>query len=60
MDKNSEAAPAQNAQVVYIVTRWGQIVGVYGKFADASQVAQVSIAKGQVCDIITKYVQYAN
>lgn len=54
MNKLNENTPAQ---AVYIVTRWGQIIGVYSKFDDAAQVAQTSIAKGNVCDIVTKIIQ---
>ncbi len=56
MSQVSVAAPAQNAQVVYIVQRWNNIVGVYSKFEDAAQVTTASVAKGQVCDIIIKPV----
>lgn len=46
----------QKPQVVYIVQRWNQIIGVYANFNDAAEITQTSIAKGQVCDIITKSV----
>lgn len=40
--------------LVYCVVRYGQIIGLYRQFDDASQVMQTSIAKGQVCDVIVK------
>lgn len=49
--------PSNVAQIVYIVTCYQNIVGVYSKFEDAAQVAQVNIQKGRVSDIITKVVQ---
>lgn len=55
--QNLNSNQSSNAQVVYIIQRWSQIVGVYSKFEDAAQVAQASILKGQVCDIITKPIQ---
>lgn len=57
MSKQENAVQTNPAQVVYIVQRWNTIVAVYSNFNDAAQVAQAGIAKGQVCDIITKVVQ---
>lgn len=56
MVKQDAVASAENAQLVYIVQRWNQIIGVYGSFESASQIVSASVAKGQVCDIIIKPV----
>lgn len=44
----------QKMQVVYICQRWSTIIGVYANFDDAAQTAQASIARGQMCHIISK------
>lgn len=57
MSNTNKIQDAQNAQVVFVVMRYNTIVGVYSKMEDAMQVASLSIAKGQVCDVITRVVQ---
>ena len=40
--------------LIYCVVRYGSIVGCYANQADAAQVQSLSIAKGQICDLVVK------
>lgn len=46
----------QNAvtTLVYVVVRYGQVIGCYKNQEDAMQVVSTSIAKGQICDLLVK------
>lgn len=57
MSQQQKQTENAGSQLVYIVTRFNTILGVYAKFEDAAQVASVSINKGIYCDIVTKPVQ---
>lgn len=51
----SQTTKTENAvQLIYCVVRFGQIIGCYANHQDAAQVQNVSIAKGQICDLIVK------
>ena len=62
MSKSNDALPqAQNsAQLVYIVTRYGNIIGVYADMQDAQQVQMTFIQKGQICDLLVQVVKPKN
>lgn len=49
-----QSAGVPSTQVVYVVVRYGQVVGCYSSQDDAMQVVSTSIAKGQLCDLIVK------
>lgn len=57
--KEEEKKSQSNVQIVYIVERYGQIIGVYYNQTDAVQVQSLSIAKGQLCNLIVKPVIYS-
>lgn len=57
--KEEEKKSQSNVQIVYIVERYGQIIGVYSNQTDAVQVQSLSIAKGQLCNLIVKPVIYS-
>lgn len=40
--------------LVYVVVRYGNVVGVYRNQQDAMQVVSTSVAKGQICDLLIK------
>lgn len=44
-------------QLVIILSRFGQIVGVYATYDDAEIVIKDTINKGQILDVSIKYVQ---
>lgn len=46
--------PIEKTSVVYIVVRYGNIIGVYSSMENAAQVVSASIAKGQVCDMVIR------
>lgn len=51
----SSTTKNENAvQLIYCVVRYGQIIGCYANQSDAAQVQSISIAKGQICDIVVK------
>lgn len=43
-------------KLVYLVVRYGSVIGAYFKQEDAMQVVSASINKGHVCDLIIKPV----
>lgn len=53
MTKNIEAPQmAQNsAPIVFVVTRYGNIYGIYDTIENAQQVQRTFIAKGNICDL---------
>ena len=62
MNKQNEVQqPIQNAaQIVYIVTRYNSIMGVYADLTDAQQIQATFIAKGQICDLTSQIVKPKN
>ena len=44
-------------KTIYIVLRYQNIYGVYEKFEDATQVANVFLQKGQLCDISSQIIK---
>lgn len=53
MEKKNENATI----LIYIVERYGQIIGCYDNQQDAVQIQSVMIAKGQICNLIVKPLQ---
>lgn len=41
-------------ELVYCVVRYGTLLGCYRDFQDAVQLQNVSIQKGQICDLVVK------
>lgn len=44
-------------QLVIVLSRFGQIVGVYSRYDDAEIIIKDTINKGQTLDFSIKYVQ---
>lgn len=57
MSKNNENSPLQ---VVYIVTCYQNIIGVYASNEDAYQVQREYIAKNRPADVLARSVFYSN
>lgn len=53
----SQQSNSIQKQLVIVLSRFGQIVGVYSKYDDAEIVIKDTINKGQTIDVSIKYVQ---
>ena len=51
MEKNQEKS---TQQVVYVVSCYGNLLGVYAKAEDAWQVANQRISKGHPADVLSR------
>lgn len=51
MANKQENENSNVAEIVYVVLRYGAIVGVYKEHSDAYEVQKYYLAKGQICTL---------
>ena len=57
MSQQNQNSVSQSKQLVIVISRYGQVVGIYQKLDDALVIIQDYVVKGLTFDLSAKFVQ---